>query len=105
LLQLLKIFTKWENRTRFLLTLSRQLSYLTQTFLPMKNRYLPFLSLCIGLLAGAVSCKDDATDDPAAAAIEITTQPIAAPAAGGTLQIAYRIVPAAGGGNCHGLVR
>ena len=64
----------------------------------MKNRYLPFLSLCIGLLAGAVSCKDDATDDPAAAAIEITTQPIAAPAAGGTLQIAYRIVPAAGGG-------
>ncbi len=33
----------------------------------MKNRYLPFL--CIGLLAGAVSCKDDATDDPAAAAI------------------------------------
>jgi len=48
----------------------------------MKNRYLPFLSLCIGLLAGAVSCKDDATDDPAAAAIEITTQPIAAPAAG-----------------------
>lgn len=64
----------------------------------MKNRYLPFLSLCIGLLAGAVSCKDDATDDPAAAAIEITTQPIAAPAAGGTLQIAYRIVPAAEGG-------
>lgn len=64
----------------------------------MKNRYLPFLSLCIGLLAGTVSCKDDATDDPTAAAIEITTQPIAAPPAGGTLQIAYRIVPAAGGG-------
>ena len=63
----------------------------------MKNRYLPFLSLCIGLLAGTVSCKDDATDDPTAAAIEITTQPIAAPPAGGTLQIAYRIVPAAGG--------
>ena len=72
----------------------------------MKNRYLPFLSLCIGLLAGAVSCKDDATDNPAAAAIEITTQPIAAPAAGGTLQIAYRIVPAAeGGGNCCRLCR
>lgn len=75
----------------------------------MKNRYLPFLSLCIGLLAGAVSCKDDATDDPAAAAIEITTQPIAAPAAGGTLQIAYRIVPhrtrCGGGGNCCRLCR
>ncbi len=61
----------------------------------MKNRYLPFLSICIGLLAGTVSCKDDKTDEAAAPVIEITSQPIAVAAEGGALQIAYRIVPAA----------
>lgn len=63
----------------------------------MKNRYLPFLSICIGLLAGTVSCKDDKTDEATAPAIEITSQPIAASAEGGALQIAYRIAPSTAG--------